>query len=99
MTQVTIWRVKRSLIKCVWYASDIDCLLANLKSVMRGMGYHGYPPQWWRGSLRSFYLKVGLRRLVRFKTLRKWVMHEGPVAQPPTKEMLLNNNGWVGGSL
>ena len=61
-------------IKCVWYASNTECLRANLRSVLWGPGVKGYPAHWWRGALRSFYYKAGLERVVAFKQLREWAV-------------------------
>ena len=39
------------LVKCVWYASDKECLRANLRCVRWGLGAKEYPVTWWRGAL------------------------------------------------
>ena len=71
-----VWRshFPSLLIKCVWYASNTECLRANLRSVLWGVGVKGYPARWWRGALRSFYYKAGLERVVAFKQLREWAV-------------------------
>ena len=71
-----VWRshFPSLLIKCVWYASNTECLRANLKSVLWGVGVKGYPARWRRGALRSFYYKAGLERVVTFKQLREWAV-------------------------
>ena len=62
------------LLKCVWYASNKQCWLSNLKSVMWGVGAKSYPVKWWWGALRTFHNKAGLERLVAFRQLREWVV-------------------------
>ena len=59
---------------CVWYASDIDCLRANLRSVLWGVAAKEYPVHRWMGALRSFHLKANLKRVAAFKQLRSWAV-------------------------
>ena len=39
------------LIKCIRTASDKDCLCADLRSIIWGVGAMGYPVAWCRGAL------------------------------------------------
>ena len=50
------------MVKCVWYARDLECVRANLRWVLWGVGFKGYPFHWWRGALRPFYCKAGPRK-------------------------------------
>ena len=56
--------VWRSQFQSMWYALATDDLIANLKSVMWGLGVKRYPRRWWLPTLRNFYHTASLGRVV-----------------------------------
>ena len=69
-----VWRSQfpSLLQKCIWYALTPDDIGSHLRSLFRGLGVKGYPPEWWRGTLKKFHQKTWLCKVVSIPELLQW---------------------------
>jgi hypothetical protein len=61
------------LLKSIWNATNITDVIANFTSILRGIGWHGYPRQWWRMCVLRFLGKHSLQDVITFHDITKWV--------------------------
>ena len=61
------------LLKCMWYSLTSGDFVANIRSVMWGMGAKSYPRKWWHPTLWRLFRKHSLHRVVGFHDLLCWV--------------------------
>ena len=50
--------------KSIWYVLAPGDIKDNLRSLFWGIGVKGYPPKWWRGTLKKFHKSTWLRKIV-----------------------------------
>jgi hypothetical protein len=60
-------------IKSIWMAGDVYDVAANFKSLLMGIGWHGYPTLWWRPVILRFMEKYFLFEYISYTKLATWV--------------------------
>ena len=59
--------------KCLWYSLSHSALVANVRSLLWGVGYRRYPGGWWKGRLRRFLTRYRLATALPWGLLMQWV--------------------------
>ena len=64
---------KRVFLKSVWYAASAGDLVANFRSLVWGVGWRGYPKEWWLPCLERFLRKYNLMGVISLGSVATWV--------------------------
>ena len=51
------------------YCCNIKGFIANVRSLARGAGWHGYPPDWWKKSVKGFLHELALASTIPFSDI------------------------------
>ena len=84
----TVWRsqLPSLVIKSIWYALSTTDLVANLKSLVWGLGFHRYPKNWWRPPLFRLWRKYRLERCFSMCTVDRWAQEGASLSAPVCHE-------------
>ena len=50
--------------KSLLYYTNRNGFVANVRSLVWGAGWHNYPPDWWKGSVKGFPMELSLTNTV-----------------------------------
>ena len=80
----TVWRsqLPSLLLKSIWSSLSSSDLLVNVRSLIWGLGFHGYPRRWWRPALFRLWRKYRLERIFDMAMVDRWVREGASLSMP-----------------
>ena len=69
--------------KAAWYSSCADTRMNNVRSIVRGMGYKGYPWRWWWPSFSSKVNALGLKSFFPLLLCSRWFVEGKSMTNEP----------------
>ena len=58
--------------KSLLYCCNIEGFRANVRSLVWGAGWHRYPPDWWKNSVKGFLQELALVDSIPFTDIDRW---------------------------
>ena len=58
--------------KSLLYCTNREGFVANVRSLVWGAGWHNYPPDWWKGSVKGFLMELSLTDTVTYADIDLW---------------------------
>ena len=68
-------------LKSVWHASDLQCVVINIRSLFWGVGANHYPVAWWKPTVKRFLHRYSLHDVIHEARFEAWV-RQGAEASP-----------------
>ena len=62
--------------KSLLYCTNREGFVANVRLLVWGAGWHNYPPDWWKASVKGFLMELSLTATVTYADIDLW-FHEG----------------------
>ena len=82
----SVWRSQFPplVLKSMWYSLSVRDICCDIRSLMWGMGYHGYPKQWWQPKLYAMWRKYRLDRCFSMHQADRWVAEGATISESQT---------------
>ena len=58
--------------KSLLYCTNREGFIANVRSLVWGAGWHNYPPDWWKSSVKGFLLELSVTDTVSYAHIDRW---------------------------
>ena len=68
-------------LKSLWHASDLQCVVINMRSMFWGVGANHYPVAWWKPPIKRFLHRYSLNDVIHEALFEAWV-RQGAEAFP-----------------